>query len=50
MNEKICCLCGRVIRGWSNSAWPVREQEKICCEKCNYRYVVPNRRNKLRYK
>ena len=37
----ICCLCGKEIRGYGNSALPLKEG--LCCDKCNLSKVIPSR-------
>lgn len=36
-----CCICGKEIKGYSNSAYPISDGK--CCDSCNLNYVVPAR-------
>lgn len=46
-NEKqVCCICGEEYTGYGNNAEPYKEGR--CCDKCNRKFVIPSRLNKLR--
>ena len=46
-NEKqVCCICGEEYEGYGNNAEPYKEGR--CCDKCNMKFVIPDRLNKLR--
>ena len=36
-----CCICGKEIKGYGNSALPL--VEGICCDTCNNNVVIPTR-------
>jgi len=36
-----CCICGKEIKGYGNSALPL--VEGVCCDHCNNFVVVPSR-------
>ena len=39
-----CCICGVKIDGFGNNSFPVaKDEEKVCCDECNLRYVIPAR-------
>lgn len=42
MEKRVCCICGKVIEGWGNDPYPVRD-EGVCCYECNVKYVIPAR-------
>lgn len=44
---KVCCICGKVFKGWGNNPWPVRENGE-CCDICNWTKVVPARVKNLK--
>lgn len=40
---KKCCICGNPIDNeFGNNPYPVKENGR-CCDKCNYKYVIPAR-------
>ena len=39
--EKKCCICGEELKGFGNNANPIKDG--ICCDKCNYNFVIPGR-------
>ena len=42
--EYVCCICGGWFEGYGNNPWPVvRNEDAICCDKCNATKVVPAR-------
>lgn len=43
MNKFICSLCGKECFGYGNNPYPLKSYEERCCNKCNYRKVVPAR-------
>ena len=44
---KTCCICGRSFVGWGNNPWPIKEDGE-CCDKCNFRVVLPARIKQLK--
>lgn len=42
---KICCICGKEIKGYGNNAWPIDRGR--CCDDCNSNYVIPERIRQL---
>ena len=36
-----CCICGKVIKGYGNETYPVKEGR--CCDACNLKWVIPSR-------
>lgn len=43
MDEKFkCCLCGKIILGWGNNPWPLKDEGE-CCNNCNTYKVIPAR-------
>ena len=36
-----CCICGKEIEGYGNSALPL--VEGVCCDACNHHVVIPAR-------
>ena len=46
--ERKCCICGRIFRGWGNNPYPVvQDVEARCCDVCNATAVVPARLEQL---
>ena len=29
-----CCICGKMITGYGNDPWPIKDEGE-CCDKCN---------------
>ena len=46
MEKRICCICGKEIKGWGNNPYPVKENGE-CCDECNTKYVIPARFDEL---
>lgn len=46
-----CCFCGKEIKGYGNSTWPIYQdsdgEKNRCCDKCNSEYVITARINPL---
>jgi len=38
-----CCLCGKEFVGWGNNPSPLADEDKKCCDECNYTKVIPAR-------
>lgn len=38
---KKCSICGKIITGYGNNAYPVNDG--ICCNTCNLTFVIPKR-------
>ena len=39
-----CCICGVKIDKFGNNPYPVvKDEKKVCCDKCNFAYVIPAR-------
>lgn len=43
MRNYKCCICGKVIMGVGNKAYPYRTKGYRCCDKCNRYVVIPTR-------
>ena len=41
-----CCICGKIMKGYSNNAEPV-VHNGLCCDKCNETIVIPVRFKEL---
>jgi len=37
-NNKICCMCGNMFKGYGNNAEPIRKG--ICCNYCNKNVIM----------
>lgn len=45
---KKCCICSRQFVGWGNNPWPVvKDEDAVCCDDCNSRYVLVARLNQM---
>lgn len=45
-NDKkfVCAICGKVCSGYGNNPWPVvKDADAVCCDHCNWLYVIPAR-------
>lgn len=38
-SKKICCLCGKEIKGYGNNPYPLESPDKKCCDECNDKVV-----------
>ena len=39
---KRCPICGKIFESWGNNSQPI--SSGLCCDECNYKYVIPVRR------
>ncbi len=39
--QEKCCICGKLIKGYGNEAYPVAKGK--CCDECNKNKVIPAR-------
>lgn len=47
-NGEICCLCGRLFRGFGNNPWPLSDNPNDrCCDDCNATRVIPARIDRM---
>lgn len=37
-----CAICGKIIKGFGNNPYPVKDKGK-CCDRCNIIAVIPAR-------
>lgn len=37
-----CCICNKIINGYGNNPWPVKDDGE-CCDNCNMTKVIPAR-------
>lgn len=47
MNEKKCCLCGKMFKEWGNNPAPLADSKDSCCDDCNLKKVIPARLKKF---
>ena len=46
--EYVCCICEGWFEGWGNNPWPVvKDEDAICCDRCNMAVVIPARVRQL---
>lgn len=44
--KEICCICGKLIKGYGHNPYPVKETG-LCCDECNHFNVVPARMKQI---
>ena len=42
IKKKVCCICGKKIKGYGNNPAPIKEKGS-CCDECNLNTVIPVR-------
>ena len=52
METKVCCICGKEIKGWGNNPYGALDndlniiewkEDAVCCDACNNKYVISGR-------
>ena len=37
----VCCLCGKLCKGYGNNPWPLsKNEDDRCCDECNNKVII----------
>ncbi|KKL99001.1 hypothetical protein LCGC14_1818770 [marine sediment metagenome] len=50
MKLKKCCLCKNKFSGYGNNPAPLESNNKVCCDYCNTKKVIPERIRQFKLK